>query len=122
MTKNILLIEDDQFFQKFYSTKLKESGFNIDEASDGEEGLKKMKNGKFDLIMLDLVMPKMDGFQVLKARTEQNILPNIPIIVFTTLGQDKDIQEAKRLGATDYMNKTFYNFEQLLKKIQTLLN
>lgn len=122
MKKNILLIEDDNFFQKFYKTKLTDCGYQVDYAENGKIGMEKLKSQTFDLILLDLVMPQMDGFEVLKAKSEDTDLKKIPVIVFSTLGQDTDIEEAKKLGATDYMNKTFYNFETLLDKIKSLIS
>lgn len=114
----IILIEDDQFFQKFYASKLAENGYTVETASDGEEGLKKLQAGDYDLILLDLVMPKMNGFQLLQAKSENKQLAKIPVIVFSTLGQNEDIERAKQLGATDYMSKTFINFNELLTKIK----
>ena len=87
----ILLIEDDIFFQKFYSVKLKEQNIEMDVASDGEEGLSKMKQFAPDLVLLDLIMPKLDGFSVLKARLMDPNLLKIPVIVFSTLLQEQDI-------------------------------
>lgn len=117
---NILLIEDDLFFQKFYATKLKDQNFQVEVASDGEEGLKKMEGGSFDLILLDLVMPKVDGFEVLRKKAASDTLKNIPVLVFSTLGQDQDVAKAKELGAKEFINKTFFDFDGLLAKIHTI--
>lgn len=116
----ILLVEDDNFFQKFYSTKLKDSNVIVDVASDGEEGLQKMRENSYDLILLDLVMPKVDGFEVLRTVAKDETLKKVPILVFSTLGQEQDIDRARDLGARDYMNKAFFNFEELLKKIKAI--
>lgn len=116
----ILLIEDDNFFQKFYSTKLRDNNVMVEVASNGEEGLQKMIEARFDLILLDLVMPKLDGFEVLRERAKNDDLKKVPVLVFSTLGQEQDIEKAIQLGATDYQNKTFFNFEELMKKIVTL--
>lgn len=113
----VLLIEDDRFFQKFYLTKLKEQNIEVEVASDGEEGLLKMKKVKPNVVMLDLIMPKKDGFSVLEARQKDKNLKKIPIIVFSTLGQEKDLEKAKNLGATDYVNKSFFNFDEIMVKI-----
>ncbi|MEK6861401.1 MAG: response regulator, partial [Nanoarchaeota archaeon] len=88
----MLLIEDDKFFQKFYAVKLKEQNIEVDVASDGEEGLLKMRQFKPDLIFLDLIMPKADGFSVLKSRQQDVELAKIPVIVFSTLGQENDVK------------------------------
>lgn len=113
----VLLIEDDRFFQKFYSTKLREQDIKIEMASDGEEGLLKMKQTNPDLVLLDLIMPKKDGFFVLAARQMNKDLKKIPVIVFSALGQESDIEKAKKLGATDYINKSLFNFDEIMVKI-----
>lgn len=117
----ILLIEDDKFFQKFYNLKLKEQNIEVDVASDGEEGLLKMRQFMPDLVLLDLIMPKLDGFSVLKARLGDQNLIKIPVIVFSTLGQEQDIQNAKKLGATDYVNKSFFDFGNMMAKINNVM-
>jgi CheY-like chemotaxis protein len=118
---NILLVEDDSFFQNFYSKKLLESKFRVEIAGNGSEALMKMKESRPDVILLDLIMPVMDGFQVLEMVSKDESLKTIPILVFSTLGQEEDIEKAKRLGATDYVNKTFFDFDNLLAKIQAVV-
>ena len=113
----ILLIDDDRFFQKFYSTKLREQGIEVDVASEGDEGLLKVAQFMPDLILLDLIMPKMDGFSFLQKRLMDENLKKIPVIIFSTLGQEKDIANAKRLGATDYVDKSFFDFDNMMLKI-----
>ena len=118
----ILLIEDDLFFQKFFAVKLAEVGYTTDLASNGEEGLAKARQQKPDLILLDLIMPVMDGFKVLEELAKDENLKTVPVMVFSTLGQEQDMQRAKFLGAKDYMNKTFFDFDNLKTKIETLIN
>ncbi|QQG40536.1 MAG: response regulator [Candidatus Levyibacteriota bacterium] len=113
----ILIAEDDAFFQKFYSTKLTEKDFEVITASDGEETLAKVLESKPDLILLDLIMPKKDGFEVLTALSKDAISKDIPVIVFSSLGQEQDVKRAKTLGAKDYINKGFYDFDSLVAKI-----
>lgn len=117
----ILIIEDDKFFQKFYSTKLKEHKVEVEIASDGEEGILKMKSIKPDLVLLDLIMPKMDGFAVLAKRSQDEELRKIPVIVFSTLGQEKDIDSAKKLGASGYINKGFFDFNNMVATINQVM-
>ncbi len=117
----ILLIEDDTFFREFYAAKLKEEGMEIEIASDGEEGLDKAAKVKPDVILLDIIMPKKDGFEVLQAMSLNPALKKIPVIVFSTLGQESDVEKAKKLGATDYINKSFFDFEGLKTKIQAVV-
>lgn len=115
---NILLVEDDPFFQKFYAGKLTEQQFSVTVAGDGEEALARASTQPFNLILLDLIMPKMDGFSFLQARQQNPALARIPVMVFSTLGQETDIAKAKELGANDYVNKSFLDFAALLSKIQ----
>jgi two-component system, OmpR family, response regulator CpxR len=117
----ILLIDDDIFFRKFYTAKLTENGFSVEEAANGHEGIDKLNKGDINLVLLDIVMPQMDGFEVLKIRANNPALSKIPVIVLTTLGQEQDIENIKKLGANEYINKTFYNFEELLVKIKALV-
>lgn len=118
----ILLVEDDPFFQKFYAYKLAEKGFTVDVGTDGVEGLKLMQANKPDLILLDLIMPNMDGFGVLAAKAANPALKSIPVLVFSTLSQEEDVKKALSLGALDYANKSFFDFDTLLAKITEILS
>ena len=121
--KKVLLVEDDHFFQQFYAYKLRENGFMVEISSNGDEGLKKLAAFMPDVVLLDLIMPIKDGFEFLteKKQSESFNILNIPVIVFSTLGQEKDIQKAKELGAIDYVNKSFFDYANLLEKIQHCL-
>ena len=114
----IVLVEDDKFFRDFYSFKLRERKLDVEVAPDGEEGIKKIMEVNPDVVLLDLIMPKKDRFEVLDAMNKAGL--KIPVLVFSTLGQDKDIQRAKQLGARGYMNKSFFDFEKLYNKIVEL--
>lgn len=116
----ILVIEDDVFFQKFYSLKLQEHGYTVDVAANGDEGLEKIKIAKPDVIILDIIMPKKDGFEVLQALVSDQTLKKIPVLVFSTLGQEKDVEKALSLGAKDYVNKSYFDLNTLLSKISSI--
>src|SRR3989344_7804063 len=118
----ILLIEDDKFFREFYAQKLREKGIDVFQAGDGEEGLAKISENIPDIILLDLIMPVKDGFEVLEGLSQNIATKNIPVLVFSTLGQEKDIQKAMSLGAKGYVNKSFFDFETLLARILELTN
>ena len=118
----ILLIDDDKFFQKFYSVKFKEQGIEVDVASDGEEGILKAQQFMPDLIILDLIMPKADGFSFLQKRLASENLKKIPVLVLSTLGQEQDVENAKRLGAAGYINKSFFDFDSMMAKISSIIN
>lgn len=113
----IAVIEDDVFFQKFYSTRLTEKGYEIVVASDGEEGLEKIKTERPNAILLDIIMPKKNGFELLEDLQNDPELSKIPVLVFSTLGQEDDIKRAMSLGAKDYVNKSFFDFNNLVSKI-----
>ncbi|MBI5127791.1 response regulator [Candidatus Roizmanbacteria bacterium] len=117
----VLIADDDVFFRNFYSTKLKENGFIVETASDGDEALEKIKVSKPDLILLDIIMPNKDGFLVLNDLRADQQLSMIPVIVFSTLGQEQDMEKAKTLGAKDYINKSYFDFPKMLEKIKEIM-
>jgi twitching motility two-component system response regulator PilH len=117
----ILIIEDDHFFVNFYSIKLKELGYQIESAVNGQEGLDKTRLFQPDLILLDMIMPVMDGFEFLDQYKKDPEVNHIPVIVFSTLGQETDVKKALAQGARDYINKSFFDFDSFLKRIVTYL-
>ncbi len=117
----ILIADDDSFFRNFYSTKLKENGFIVETAADGDETVEKTKTFKPDLILLDIIMPNKDGFSVLNDLRADQQLSLIPVVVFSTLGQEQDMQKAKTLGAKDYINKSYFDFPNMLAKINGII-
>ncbi len=117
----ILLAEDDPFFQNFYSRKLSEHGFTVDIARDGDEAISKISSNNFDVVLLDLIMPGRNGFDVLSEVSKNDETKRPPIIVFSTLGQNSDIEKAKSLGAVSYINKTFFDFDNLLSKVTSVI-
>lgn len=122
-TKKILIVEDDQFLREFYQELLQGEGFNVDVAPDGEVAASKVTSGGYDLILLDIMLPKMDGLQVLR---QLKITPprqsNGPIVVLTNLGQDTIIKQAFALGAAGYLIKSAMNPEQVLTEIKNYLD
>jgi DNA-binding response OmpR family regulator len=119
--KNILLIEDDPFLIDIYSTKLKDSGFNIEVASDGETGLSKLKEKKFDLLILDIVLPHIDGWKVLKEIEKDEELKNLKIIIFSNLGQKEEVERGLNLGAVKYFIKAHYTPSEIVEEIKKTL-
>lgn len=117
----ILIADDDTFFQKFYSTQLAEKGYEVDVASNGVEALEKLRSFKPNLLLLDIIMPEKDGFEVLSDKAADPSIKNIPVLVFSTLGQDADIKKATDLGAKSYINKSFFDFDILIKKIEEVI-
>jgi two-component system alkaline phosphatase synthesis response regulator PhoP len=118
--KRILVVDDEPSLTTVFSAKLKRVGFITDVAHDGNEALKKIADDRFDLIILDLMMPKKDGFETLQdLRSKGN---NVPVIVASNLSQDEDIKKAKSLGANDYFVKVNTSLEDLVKKVSQQFN
>lgn len=122
MTKKILLIEDDQFTRELYLDVFSANGFEMDSAPDGEAGLVKAKEGGYDLILLDVMMPKLDGLGVLKGlKASSPKKTNGPIILLTNLAHDPVVKEALETGAKGYLVKAEYNPDELLEKLKAYL-
>jgi len=120
-TKKILLIEDDPFISDVYITNLRNGGFEVSLASDGKRGLELIKKEKINLILLDLLLPKIDGFAVLKKIKKEPSSKNIPVIILTNLGEKGDIEKGKKLGAIDYLVKINFTPKEVIEKINTYL-
>jgi len=121
MKKNILIIEDDEFFRELIREKLLASGFNVLEAMDGEVGVEKIKEEKPDLVLLDMLLPNMDGFELLLKVKSDTKLSSIPIVILSNLGQQEDIERALKLGAVDYLVKSQFDIDQIIDKINIIL-
>lgn len=116
--KKILVAEDEKAISKALILKLNHAGFDATPAYDGEEAVAALTKGKYDLVLLDLMMPKMDGFSVLAAMQTQDI--KVPVIVTSNLGQEEDIKKAKDLGAKDYFVKSDTALAEIVDKIKNL--
>lgn len=119
--KTILFIEDESALQKTFGDLLTQEGYKMIPALDGETGLKLAKKEKPDLILLDLILPKIHGFQVLKELKEDPETKEIPIIILTNLEKIGDVEKALELGATTYLVKANYTLEEVLEKIKKAL-
>jgi len=119
--KTILFIEDESALQKTIGEILSQEGYEVISALDGEVGLKLAKIKKPDLILLDLILPKINGFDVLKKLKEEAETKSIPIIVLTNLEGTEDVKEAIELGAQTYLVKTQYTLEEVVEKIKSAL-
>ncbi len=117
----VLIVEDEQTLLDMYSLKLSKENFEVIKAADGQEGLEKAKSEKPDIILLDIMLPKIDGFQVLKNLREMKGFKNVPIIMLTNLGQNEDKQKGKQLGATDYLVKADTTPTDVVEKINSLI-
>lgn len=122
MAKKILIIEDDQFLQGLVSRKFSVGGFETAVATNGIDGVRLEVSEKPDIILLDLLLPGSDGFEVLERMKKDEALKNIPVIVFSNLSEEKDIARAKDLGAISYMVKSQFTLDELDQEIKSILS
>lgn len=120
--KKILVIEDEGALQKVVGEVLTQEGYQVISALDGEKGLMEAKESHPDLILLDLILPKVDGFSVLEQLKKDKDTMDIPVIVLTNLETAKDIERILDLGATTYLVKANYKLEDIIKKIKGVLS
>ncbi|THJ14426.1 MAG: response regulator [Nitrospira sp. CG24C] len=120
MTK-IVVADDDRMFRKAAETTLRRQGYAVTTASDGEEALQLIRSELPDIIVLDLIMPKLQGFDVLQALKQNSATAAIPVIVLSSLTQEQDKQEALDLGAVAYFNKATYSLGKLVKQVEHTL-
>ena len=120
--KKILVVEDDQFLREFYQELLTEEGYLVDVAADGEVALEKIRNNDYNLILLDIMLPKKDGIQVLRdLKITPPKTPNLTIVNLTNLGQDAVIKECFNLGAQGYLIKSALNPDEVLQEVKSYL-
>lgn len=119
--KKILLVEDDPFLIDIYTTKFKEAGFSVEVASDGEEGLRKLNEEKFDLLVLDIVLPQIDGWEILRKIKNHPPAGGLKIVVLSNLGQKGEVEKGLKLGATKYLIKAHYTPSQVVDEIKEVL-
>lgn len=120
--KTILFIEDEQALQKTIGDRLSQEGYEIIPALDGEIGLNLAEIKKPDLILLDLILPKLQGLEVLKKLKEDIITKDIPVIILTNLEEMENVNKALELGATTYLVKANYSLEEVVEKIKNILS
>lgn len=121
--KRVLLVEDEPFLSGMYQTKLSLEGFDVVTAADGEDALNKIKEGRYDIVLLDIMMPKLNGFEVLKyiRKDSAPAIAKVPVIMLTNLGQKSDIEQGLLLGANDYVVKANLTPAEVVTKINKLL-
>jgi DNA-binding response OmpR family regulator len=117
----ILIIEDEAGFRKIYKDFLQNEGYDVLEADNAEKGFILIKSAKPDLVLLDLVLPNISGFDVLKKLRSEIETKDLPIIIFSVIGERDTIKKGLELGANDYAIKGFYSPGEMLSKIQALL-
>jgi two-component system response regulator VicR len=117
--KKILIVEDDPFLTEIYSEKLKKEGFLVEKTKDATECFQKLKEENFDLLLLDLVLPKMNGFEILKKIKKD--FPGQKVAIVSNLGSKSDIERAFELGAVDFIVKVKFSLKEFVEKIKEIL-
>lgn len=118
MKKNILFIEDESALQRALGDTVRSNGYTVQQALNGDDGLRMAKSEHPDIILLDLVLPQKDGFEVLSTLHDDPELKNIPVIVLTNLESPEEVEKALNLGARTYLVKAHYSLEEVLTKIK----
>lgn len=118
---HILLVEDDIFLANIYKTKFDMEGFKVSVSENGEEGLSDAKKKKPDIILLDILLPKMDGFTVLQKLKSDESVKEIPVILLTNLGQKDDVSKGLEMGAVDYLIKAHFKPSEVASKVREIL-
>ncbi len=121
-SKKILIVEDDKFLRELIARKLVKMGYNILQAVDGEKGLESIKENKPDVVLLDLILPGIDGFEVLSLMGKDEEVAQIPVLVLSNLGQKEDVERALNLGAKDYLIKAHFTPEEIIEKIDQAIS
>jgi len=119
--KKILFVEDEAALQEAVGISLEQKGYKVVRALDGEAGFRSAKTENPDLILLDLILPRKDGFEVLENLKKDQDTKDIPVIVLTNLEGMKDVEKAISLGAVSYLVKTDYDLKEMLKKIEEII-
>jgi len=118
----VIIIEDEEVLLNLLNKKLVQEGYEVEIAKDGEEGLNKLKQIKIDLILLDIIMPKMGGFEVMEEIKKDDNLSKIPIIVISNSGQPVELARAKELGAKDWLIKAEFDPQEVVEKVKKQIN
>jgi len=121
MLKKVLIVEDDKFLRQLIVQKLVKEQYEVIEAADGEQGLKKVQQENPDLVLLDLILPGIDGFEVLSRIKKNQELAKVPVIILSNLGQQEDVQRGLNLGAVDYLIKAHFTPGEIVEKIRKAL-
>jgi len=116
--KLILLVEDDPFLSNILMMKLQKEGLNVIHAIDGDDALTKLNEGDYEMVLLDLILPKKNGFEVLETMRQDVRFENTPVIIVSNLGQDSDMAKARSLGVIDYIVKERLSIDDLINKVK----
>lgn len=120
-SQKILIIEDDDFIRKLISQKLEREGYLVNSAIEGVSGLKMIENEKPDLVLLDIILPGIDGFEILRKKQNNEEINDIPVIILSNLGEKKNIALGLELGAKDYIIKAHHTLDEIVQKIKKII-
>lgn len=121
MPKKILIVEDEEIILNLLQKKLSQEGYEVLVAENGEKGLRLMREAKPDLVLLDIIMPKIGGFEVMEEMQKDQELKNIPVIVVSNSGQPVELDKAQSLGAKDWLIKTEFDPKEVIEKVKRQL-
>lgn len=121
MQPKALIIEDEQFIRDIYKRQLEKAGIIVDGFSNGAEGLQSISQNKYDIILLDIMLPDLNGLEILKQVKQNPDTKNIPVMMLTNLGQDEVIKEGFSLGAQGYFIKASYTPDQIVQEVKNIL-
>jgi len=119
--KKILLVEDDPLIIKIYSSRLEQDGFEVEVASRGNEVIRKLKEQKYDLVLLDLVLPELTGFEILEKIRKEKEFSDLKVLVLSNLGEKENISKANRFGVVDYLVKARYTPREVVEEVNRVL-
>jgi CheY-like chemotaxis protein len=119
--KKVLIVEDDEYLRSLAAKRLEAEGFVVAAAAEGKTALKTAEEGGVDMILLDLLLPGMSGYEILEKLRSTEMHKNTPIIVFSNLGQKEDLEKAKSLGANDFLIKANFTLDDVVEKIKEYL-
>ncbi|OHA74094.1 MAG: hypothetical protein A2940_00375 [Candidatus Wildermuthbacteria bacterium RIFCSPLOWO2_01_FULL_48_29] len=119
--KKILLVEDDPLLIDIYTTKLQQSGFDVKAVEHGEKAVEEIREEKPDIVLLDIVLPHMDGWDILQQMQTAADLKHIPVVILSNLGQKEEIEKGLRLGAAQYLIKAHYTPSQIVEEVVKLI-
>ncbi len=117
----ILVVEDDKFLREMISRKLDKEGYEVIEAVDGEKGEEKAKSEHPNMVLLDLILPGIDGFEVLERIKKDPSVADIPVIILSNLGQKSEVERGLKLGAIDFLIKAHFTPAEIVKKIKEII-
>ncbi len=119
--RKIMLIEDDRFLSSLMKARFEKEGFTVLQEFDGEQALETLRSETPNIVILDLIMPKMSGFEVLRAISLMPQMSKIPVVILSNLAQDSDIEKARQLGAREYFVKVKVSIDDLVGRVEGLL-